>query len=450
MIMAFAIMGLIGAISFATAPETAFGATTAMALVIGSVTLEGKDEEMYNAFKSSIQSEVEKFNKGYITEKKLDEVIQLKYKELLDKIPDITKLNTDFAELQKSVDVMAAEGKRAKETHAPKTLHSVVADALKSEDFGKYVASKKSGVKSRFDRAFDGVDYHTKADITPGTATQGVVAPDQMTTIISEPDRRVHIRNFIPVAPTVSNRVIIPVEKTITDGTAVTAEGIQKGVSGFTLDIETFPVMKIASVQKISEEMLDDIPGLVTYITTRFGNKLKNKEDYALLYNTSSSSEFGGLTTLAQAYVDVLADSLVNRWDVLRAAIAQAVTDEYIPTHIFLHPTDVLALRNEKDSTGQYLGNTAPWAGMPLSVDGVLIVQTTAIGVGEFLVGDMAMGAQIFDKMTPSIQFYDQDEDNAQKNLITVVVEERLTLATIRPNAFVYGTFAAAMAQGSA
>ena len=43
-----------------------------------------------------------------------------------------------------------------------------------------------------------------------------------------------------------------------------------------------------------------------------------------------------------------------------------------------------------------------------------------------------------------------QDEDNAQKNLITVVIEERLTLVIYRPNAFVYGDFASALANGSA
>ena len=83
-------------------------------------------------------------------------------------------------------------------------------------------------------------------------------------------------------------------------------------------------------------------------------------------------------------------------------------------------------------------------------VDGVQIIETTAIGVGEFLVGDFQRGAQLFDRKTASINFYDQDEDNAQKNLITVVIEERLALAVYRPNAFVYGDFTSALAEGSA
>jgi len=59
-------------------------------------------------------------------------------------------------------------------------------------------------------------------------------------------------------------------------------------------------------------------------------------------------------------------------------------------------------------------------------------------------------GAQVFDRKAASVNFYDQDENNAQLNLITVVIEERLTLVIYRPNAFVYGDFASALAKGSA
>lgn len=363
---------------------------------------------------------------------------------------ELSAMVKDFNELQKSVDSMKAESKRLQEPENKglTSLADAVTEITKSDDFKSYLADKKKGRKAKFEAVMEGVSLKTA--ITPSTATAAVVAPDQLIGVYHDPDRRLRIRDYIPVAPTSSNRVVVPVEKTITDGTAVTAEGIQKGVSQFTLDIESFPVMKIASVHKISEEMLDDIPGLVAYITQRFGAKLKNKEDYVLLYNTESSTEFNGLTVAAQAYDDDLADTAVSKWDVLINAVYQAISDEYRPTVVFINPADGLSLRTTKGSDEHYIGGTAPWNPAPLSVLGVPIVETTAIGSGEFLVGDAAMGAIIYDRMTPSIRFYDQDEDNAQKNLITVVVEERLALAIVRPNAFVYGDFASALAEGTA
>lgn len=409
--------------------------------------------EEIKSMADQLKSEVDKSlkEKNDLIKTELAGEIQKKYDELLAKIPDNTKLTADFLELQKSVDAIAAEAKRIKGTPTEvKTFKTELSEKLKGESFRAYIERKKKGEKAEFSTGLGEISLHTKATVTPGTATASVVAPDQMTTIIHEPDRRLHIRDFITTTTTTSNRVIVPVEATITDGTATTAEGVQKGVSQFTLDVLSFPVQKIASVQKISEEMLDDIEGLASYISTRFGNKLKNKEDYELLYNTATSTEFGGLTVGAQAYVDVLASSATTRWDVLRAAVTQAITDEYRPTAIFLNPADVLQLRITKGSDQHYIGGSAPWNPAPLMCDGVPIIETTAIGADEFLVGDMAMGAQIFDRMSPSIRFYDQDEDNAQKNLITVVVEERLTLAIIRPNAFVYGDFTSALARGSA
>jgi len=372
------------------------------------------------------------------------------FQALLKQHNDLSeKLNADLQTVQKSVDNIAIDRQRIS-AQAVKDLKTALTEQLTSETFKSYLSAKKAGDKrAKHSIVIDNVEAR-KATVTPSTATADTSAPDYLPTgIIYDYDRDMFVRNFIPVGQTTANSVVIPVELTITDGTAVTAEATQKGVSAFTLDNKAFPVMKIAAILKISEEMLDDIPGLVTYIVNRWGSKLKVKEDYTLLYSVASSTAFDGLTVAAQAYVDALGDSAVSKWDVLMNAITQIRVDEYRATAIMMHPTDVLTLKTKKGSDGHYLGR-APWDRLPLFVEGVPIIETTAIGVGTFLVGDFARGAQIFDRKTASINFYDQDEDNAQKNLITVVVEERLALAVYRPNAFVYGDFAGALARGSA
>jgi HK97 family phage major capsid protein len=104
-----------------------------------------------------------------------------------------------------------------------------------------------------------------------------------------------------------------------------------------------------------------------------------------------------------------------------------------------------------KDQDGQYLMPEAfRFGAQAPRIAGVPLIGTTAITAGDFLVGDFAMGTQIFDRQQVNIRFFEQDSDNVQKNLTTVRVEERLTLANYRPSAFVYGNFAAALASGSA
>jgi len=376
--------------------------------------------------------------------------LRTEFVELTKKYNDLSaQLEEKLQTVQKSVDKLSIEEQRLHQ-QTVKDLRTALSEQLNSEAFKGYLKAKKGGSKkASYDVTMENIEAR-KATVTPSTATTDTSAPDYLNTgIIYDPSRDMFVRNFIPSGTTNANTVVVPVELTITDGTAVTTEGSQKGVSQFTLDNKSFPVMKIAAILKISEEMLDDIPGLVTYIVNRWGAKLKVKEDNVLLYSTASSTAFDGLTVAAQAYDDDLADSAVNKWDVLMNAITQCRIDEYRATAIMMHPTDVLTLKTEKGTDGHYLGRS-PWDRLPMFCDGVQIIETTAIGAGEFLVGDFQRGAQLFDRKTASINFYDQDEDNAQKNLITVVIEERLALAIYRPNAFVYGSFAAALAQGSA
>lgn len=409
------------------------------------------DEELKKQLQG-LEEQLDKVTEKFSTAATSDDFKGLKkeFQDLTKQYNDLSaKLDADLQTVQKSVDAISVANQRL-DAQATKDLRTALTEQLGSESFKNFIKAKKNGDKTvKHNISMENVDAR-KATVNPSTATADTSAPNYLATgIIYDFDRDMFVRNFIPVGQTSANTLVMPIELTITDGTAVTAEGVQKGVSQFTLDNKAFPVMKIAAILKISEEMLDDIPGLVTYIVNRWGAKLKVKEDYTLLYSVASSTAFDGLTVAAQAYVDTLADAATSKWDVLMAAASQLRVDEYRATAIMMHPTDVLTLKTKKGSDGHYIGR-APWDRLPLFVDGVPIIETTAIGVGEFLVGDFSRGAQIFDRKTASINFYDQDEDNAQKNLITVVIEERLALVIYRPNAFVYGDFASALAKGSA
>ena len=79
-----------------------------------------------------------------------------------------------------------------------------------------------------------------------------------------------------------------------------------------------------------------------------------------------------------------------------------------------------------------------------LTFRGLRVVEHTAVAPGDFLVFDQSKAA-IFDRAGTTVRFYDQDQDNAIKNLITIVIEKRLALPIYQPNAFIKGTFATAI-----
>ncbi len=67
---------------------------------------------------------------------------------------------------------------------------------------------------------------------------------------------------------------------------------------------------------------------------------------------------------------------------------------------------------------------------------GVPVIASTAITEGTFLVGDWAMGAQVWDRKQATVQISFEDGNNFTKNMATILCEERLALTVYRPKAF--------------
>ena len=116
----------------------------------------------------------------------------------------------------------------------------------------------------------------------------------------------------------------------------------------------------------------------------------------------------------------------------------------FMPTEIFMHPTDVTKMDLAKDSVGQYVFR--PLANSyGLSVGQIPVVANTGIAVGTFLVGDMTKNKVITrEAITLSIGY---ENDDFTKNFVTILGETRL-VNVMKSNhylAFVKGTFSTAI-----
>ena len=290
------------------------------------------------------------------------------------------------------------------------------------------------------------IDDMTQANSFESTA---VVQAQHVPGIKFDPDTTFRVRDLIASGTTSSNSIEYVVEEAYTDSTDMTAEGAEYKQSDFDLKLKTATVRKITAYLILSEEMLEDVEGLNSYISLRLPSKLKLKENYQLLYGTGLTNNLSGITTNATAYSDELADADITEIDVLVSAMKQVRTSEYNPTFALIHPTDALKIKLAKDVNGNYL---QPWIFMAngnINLDGVGIIVSTAITSGDFLVGD-GSAAQVFDRRQMTLEMTNTNEDNFIKGMVTVRISERLTLAVYRPKGFIYGTFASALAKGSA
>lgn len=270
-----------------------------------------------------------------------------------------------------------------------------------------------------------------------GSVGSSLVQTDRQA-IVNLPDRPLRVRDLITPGQTASNNIEYPVETGFTNAAAMVAEGARKPQSDLTFDLKSAPVRTLAHIFKGSRQLLDDAPGLVSYIDGRARYGLEFVEEAQILYGNGTGQNLTGIIPQASAYSAPFAPAAETPIDRLRLAILQATLALYPATGICLNDTDWARIELTKDTQGRYIigspqGNIAPrlW-GLPVAT-------TLAMSVNQFLVGAFRLGAQLFDRMAIEVLLSTENEDDFVKNMITIRAEERLALAVYRPAAFVQG-----------
>lgn len=357
---------------------------------------------------------------------------------------ETAKLNEKASALQAQLDAVDART-QAGFSNAKKgqSFSSELEKAFSTDAFGNYKSGNANKVK---------LDLELKgADMTVGGNYSGEVIPaERVADLKFDPNRKVHVRSLIPVGQTSSNLIRFVRESAYDNAAAPTAQGSAKPQSDFDLTAVDRSIRTIPTFMRLTKEMLDDTPGLIAYLSSRAPSKLLNVEDSQILYGAGTGQNLHGFATDGSAYATVSFGSLINRFDVLAAAVVQTTKDEYSPNAILINPSDYLALVSVKTTAGEYaLPSYVSITGGQMFILGVPVYSINAVTAGDFFVGDMALGSQLFVRQGVTLEFFEQDADNVTKNFVTVRVEERIALAVYNSKSIVYGSFAAALANGS-
>ncbi len=258
----------------------------------------------------------------------------------------------------------------------------------------------------------------------------------------------VHMRNILPTGSTNSNVVRYVRDNGGEGGPAMVAEAGTKPQIDRDLEILDANVRKIATYFRVPEEMIDDIPYLQSFLVEIGIEEVMIVEDDQILYGDGTGQNLSGLFTNATAFsAGGSSVNTPNNFDVLLAAKKQGRLLKTNPTVAMVSPEDFFDMITTKDDNKNYL---FLGGGNGIEVQGILrgrglptIVEHTSVEQGDFLIID-PRNAAIFDRTGTSVRFYDQDQDNAIKNLITIVIEKRLALPIFRTDGIIKGTFEAA------
>lgn len=380
------------------------------ALVAGmkkkGITLSDEEEKTMKAIEDEMNAHFTEMQKGLMSpadfKAKFDEAIKSLPTEISAK-----SIKVGEGEAAKSIeDILRAQGeditKMQEQVKGAKPANPAQAqfDAIKALVAEVKKAKAQGGGQQFFisqDKTFDSND---KTDKAAATMTSGNVNANAAAVTVpanylygvegqAEPDVRIdpYITQFLDNGST--DMAAIPyMDKTPTEGTmAITAEGALKPLLSWANERRFSTAFKIAGRTKVTEEALDDVPGL----QAQANNELKYSHDIA-----EQDAVFTHVAAFAPSFVagDLAATTdAPSRWDAVRAAIyAVKISSKgrFRPNVVVLNSADAYAMGATKDNTGQYI--IPSWVAPDgKTISGVRVLETDDtdnVDAGEFIVGD--------------------------------------------------------------
>lgn len=357
---------------------------------------------------------------------------------------EITNLTNEYNEKMeaatKRMDAIEMESKKTLSGVNTKTFRGQIEAAIKDGAIEALVKGNTNAAR-----------FEIKAgDMTMANAYTGVVAGE---TVIEDfkfdPSRSVHIRTLLPIGNTDAQTIRFPKESAYDDGAAATAQGSAVGQSDFDVTATSVNVEKIGTFMRITEEMLNDTPGLSSYLSARVPGKVLSVEDNEIISGDGSSPNLDGLLTDGTAFTTssggLFYQSIesANEFDVIVVALNQLALSNYQADTILMNPTDFHKIVLLKSTANEYLRNQII-TGIQPTVNGVPITLSTAMPAGKFLVGNLAQASQLWIRDGLGIEFSREDSTNFRDGFVTVRAQERVALTNYSPNAIVQGTFSTA------
>lgn len=357
---------------------------------------------------------------------------------------EITNLTNEYNEKMeaatKRMDAIEMESKKTLSGVNTKTFRGQIEAAIKDGAIDALVKGNTNAAR-----------FEIKAgDMTMANAYTGVVAGE---TVIEDfkfdPSRSVHIRTLLPIGNTDAQTIRFPKESAYDDGAAATAQGSAVGQSDFDVTATSVNVEKIGTFMRITEEMLNDTPGLSSYLSARVPGKVLSVEDNEIISGDGSSPNLDGLLTDGTAFTTssggLFYQSIesANEFDVIVVALNQLALSNYQADTILMNPTDFHKIVLLKSTANEYLRNQII-TGIQPTVNGVPITLSTAMPAGKFLVGNLAQASQLWIRDGLGIEFSREDSTNFRDGFVTVRAQERVALTNYSPNAIVQGTFSTA------
>jgi HK97 family phage major capsid protein len=274
-----------------------------------------------------------------------------------------------------------------------------------------------------------GRGFKTLFDTATGFAIQNIRLPQPLTPA----EQPVTIASLMPEGRTSGNAIPYMEETTTTNAAAETDQGASKPEAALAFTERTSNVRKIAVQIPVTDEALEDIPFIESYLDTRLSLFVRQREDAELLKGDATGVNLRGIQNTSGILTQARGTD-ANQDAIFKALIKVQSQGFLYPTGVVLNPLNWQTMRLMTTADGIYIFGPPNLPG-PDTIWGLNVVSTTAETANTALVGAFRTAAEVFRRTDLSLQV-GWINDQFIKNQRTIVVEERLALVVFRPKGF--------------
>lgn len=203
-------------------------------------------------------------------------------------------------------------------------------------------------------------------------------------------------------------------------------------------------IEKIGDSIKVCLEAMDDFDFVESEIRNLLLTSVDQRVDSQILTGDGVTPNIKGIALSASTFAAgsyaacIPSATLFDLIDVVRAQIAEVGEGSYMATTGLINPVDLTKLRATKDSTGQWI--SAPYVNDGgMTVAGIRLIENTLVPANEMYIYDKTK-ATVYNRKTLSIQMAFENEDDFDKDLVTIKASRRLAflIRNVWANAFTH------------
>lgn len=324
-------------------------------------------------------------------------------------------------------------------SRAIKSIGEMVAEAKSYKDWASGGAG--GGITLNFDDvylsdllassgAYETVGMKTLMTTTAGFAPESIRLPG----FVEAVTRPLQLLDIIPMARTGYDSVTYMEETTRTHAAAEKAEGAAYAESTFAFTEKSSPVRKITDSLPVTDEQLEDVPMMQSYINGRLTFGVRQRLDGQCLIGDGTAPNLRGLKNTVGIQTQAKgADPVPDAF--FKAMTKIRTIGRAIPTHHVMHPTDWQGIRLLRTVDGVYIWGSPSEAGLE-RLWGLPVVQSDADAAGTGYTGSFQPAwVSLFERRGVDVQvgFVGTQFTEGKR---TVRADTRAALVFFRPAAF--------------